>query len=247
MSTISASGLTTSINRLAVYLHHIDFPVSEHAMLALTKKASPKRLERAQRYRFHEDKVRCLMAEDLLKHALKTQGLANYDEICQNICLNDIGLNNSGKPVFDNQSLGHFNLSHSGEWVVCALDNQTVGIDVERFRKPLDAHEPKDLKVMKLFSEAEQAYINKADISDRPARFYRLWTLKESYLKALGVGLSQPLNSFTINIIDEHHANLIIDEQIQTGWYFYYFNVDANHVFAICAKQPINAHDFEFR
>lgn len=241
MSTITAFGLTASINRLAVYLRHIDFPVSDNALLALKQHASPKRLERAQRYRFHEDKVRCLMAEDLLKYALKKQGLANYDEICQHIGLNDVG-----KPVFANQRLGYFNLSHSGEWVVCALDNQTVGIDVERFRKPLDAHEPKDLKVMKLFSEAEQAYIKKADANDRPARFYQLWTLKESYLKALGVGLSQPLNSFTINIIDEHHANLIIDEQVQAGWYFYYFDVDANHVCAICAKQPIHANDFEF-
>lgn len=217
---------------MVVYLRHIDFPVRRSVLATLKQDVSPSRLQRAERYHHLKDSVRCLMAGQLLNHALTQQGLPSDDK--------HIVQNRFGKPMFKADGLGYFNLSHSGSWVVCAVDKQMVGIDVEQCRTDID------FEVMSLFSRAEQIYINNGSDKNKLTRFYRIWTLKESYLKALGVGVSQPLNSFTIHVLDGNHACIEINQQRQTDWYFYYCDLDASHVCAICAKQPISTNDFQF-
>lgn len=89
-----------------------------------------------------------------------------------------------GKPYFTNHAI-EWNLSHSHGLAVCALDAHTVGIDTEKIR-PL-----RPRVVNRSFSTAEQNALAKSE--DPDALFTALWTLKESYVKALGVGVSYPL------------------------------------------------------
>ncbi len=217
---------------MVVYLHRINFAISNSVLATLKQQASPKRWQRAECFYHLADTVRCLMAEQLLNHALSQQGLPSGDK--------HIMQNRFGKPMFKASGFGYFNLSHSGRWLVCAVDKQMVGIDVEQCRTDID------FEIMNFFSHAEKNYINDGGRKNKLTRFYRIWTLKESYLKALGTGLSQPLDSFTVDIIDGHHACLKINKQTQTGWHFYYVNLDDSHVCAICARHPININDFKF-
>jgi len=97
-----------------------------------------------------------------------------------------------GKPHIGNLPGVHFNISHSGHYVVCAVAPTEVGIDVERVRNV-------NLRIAeRFFSETEIQDLMACDEKDRMHYFITLWTIKESYLKAIGRGLTQHLNSFTI-------------------------------------------------
>ena len=89
----------------------------------------------------------------------------------------------------------YFNISHSKNYVVCSLSNKMVGVDIEEIIQ-------KDIDIKsfdKYFTLEEQIYLQNTKTKKGEA-FTKLWVLKESYVKYLGVGLLIPLNSFTIRI-----------------------------------------------
>jgi len=91
----------------------------------------------------------------------------------------------------------YFNLSHSGALVLAALAcDRHIGVDVEEIR-PMDDIES---LVTSNFSTQERADVLGQDLSHREQAFFRHWTRKESYIKALGQGMSIPLNSFDTHI-----------------------------------------------
>nr|WP_238789543.1 4'-phosphopantetheinyl transferase superfamily protein [Streptococcus mutans] len=93
--------------------------------------------------------------------------------------------NNYGKPRVKGWNL-NYNVSHSGNYVVLAINNKDIGIDIqEKFEI--------DFGVLQFFHKFEQKAIQKD-----PSLFFTFWSLKESYLKYLGVGLSRSLDSFVI-------------------------------------------------
>lgn len=209
----------------------IALPADRGILASLQQEASSQRLQRAMRYRKTSDQVRCLLSESLLKRALQTQGVALSDQRVQ--------YNHFGKPALVEET-SCFNVSHSGNWVVCAIDRQPVGIDVERctHRAGIEFDE--------LFTAREKHYLESGEKALWWQRFYRLWTLKESYLKALGTGLYQSMRSFTIDIIDESYAQLSINGLVQKDWYFYSFEPDTNHMCSICSRKPIATEQFHF-
>ena len=86
-----------------------------------------------------------------------------------------------------------FNLSHTDGLVACAVTRQgEVGIDVENTKRTVD---PLELAPM-VFAAAEIADLAAIPPEGRHARFFSYWTLKESYIKARGMGLSLPLDGF---------------------------------------------------
>ena len=91
----------------------------------------------------------------------------------------------SGKPYFTNYPY-YFNLSHSGDYVVCALSEREVGIDLQE-------HRAVDFQRMagRFFSSAEADVLARAE--DREAFFFRLWARKEAYGKLTGKGLADAL------------------------------------------------------
>ena len=101
-------------------------------------------------------------------------------------------VNEYGKSYIVNLSNMHFNIAHSGCWVVCEVDSRPVGVDIEKIQSI-------DLNIAKkFFSMEEYMDLLKKEENDRLSYFFDLWTLKESYIKAEEMGLSIPLDSFTI-------------------------------------------------
>lgn len=89
-----------------------------------------------------------------------------------------------GKPCHEKL---HFNLSHSGEYVICAVGQRETGCDIQKI-KPC-----REKMVRRFFSDEEQEYILSAKGQERDLRFITLWSRKESLLKRTGAGLTREL------------------------------------------------------
>lgn len=148
----------------------------------LYAQASPERQHRADRYLRTEDRYRCIVAGALLRYAL---GGTDHAEPVRTP---------EGKPYLPGREDFHFNLSHSGQWVVIAWGSRPMGIDVET----LSMDEGKEQLARRFFSSDEQAYLFAVEGQDRARRFFEIWTKKESYLKYLGTGINRPLNAFSV-------------------------------------------------
>jgi 4'-phosphopantetheinyl transferase len=121
------------------------------------------------------------------------------------------GSNKYGKPYLLDYPECHFNLSHSKQAVALVVNqglDLSLGVDIECFH---DRGETLNLAT-NYFSQAECVLLNSYAYSDRNEIFFKLWTLKESYIKAIGKGLSINLNSFSFKDLDKnikvsHYAN----------------------------------------
>ncbi|NTW23981.1 MAG: 4'-phosphopantetheinyl transferase superfamily protein [Lentimicrobium sp.] len=134
-----------------------------------------------------------------------------------------------GKPGPEGYKGIHFNISHSGKWVVVALSPISVGVDVEKMRKVPDgvAH--------RFFSDAENIMIqNAVNEAEKAEIFFTLWTLKESFLKAIGKGLTKSLNSFTVVNTGLQQFRLTQDPEAE-GYYLKTFELCEGYKLAACA------------
>jgi len=137
------------------------------------EKIPPFRRAKIDRLRFDRDKVLSLCAYVLLCG-------------CTGKVWPEFSYGANGKPSLPDGTV-HFNLSHSKNSVVLGLAGSDIGVDVETVRD----FSPAVLK--KVFTPSEQAQILNAP--DPKDAFFTFWTLKESYIKATGQGLSCPLPS----------------------------------------------------
>ena len=124
-----------------------------------------------------------------------------------------------------------FNLAHTDGLVACAISqDREIGIDVEAIDRRIEAWNIAD----KFFSPHEVAALKGCDESERNVRFVETWTLKEAYLKALGVGLSAPLDDFTF--VFDGAAGLRLerdDASLPLPWRFDLFAPSERHRLAV--------------
>ena len=105
-----------------------------------------------------------------------------------------VSTNSYGKPYLSYYPDFQYNISHSGNWVVAAVSDKSLGIDVEQIR---DLDDFMDI-AKRFYSEKEYVFLLEGEETTRLASFYDIWTKKESLIKAIGEGLSIPLQSFTV-------------------------------------------------
>lgn len=161
---------------LETYILNIDKDLSKDDFERLLGLVSEKKKERILRFHMFEDAQRSLLGDILARYAIcKRLGVKNKDL--------SFGENEYGKPVLIAPLRIHYNISHSGDWVVCAVDDNPVGIDVEVIK-------PIDFKIAeRFFSRDEYLALMSQPEEIRLKYFYIVWTLKESYIKAEGKGL----------------------------------------------------------
>ena len=151
---------------------------------ALYPQADPDRKIRADRYRYREDGLRCLVAGELLRRTVRRElGITEFQIVTES----------NGKPRVAGYDDFHFNLSHSGRHVAIAWGSTPVGVDVQR----MDPKVKQERMAKRCFTLDEQEFILQTQ-EEAMERFYRVWTGKESYLKYLGTGLQKSLSSFSI-------------------------------------------------
>lgn len=151
----------------------------------LYRRASADRRLRADRYRRQEDKLRCVTADALLRRALGTD------------CY-QIQKGKNGKPYVEDRPDFHYNLSHSGRYVVIAWGNTEVGIDVQQHDATADLE-----GIGACFFTSDEIIYIREDANKRTERFYEIWTKKESCLKYTGEGLRRNMRSFS-TLTPEH-------------------------------------------
>lgn len=161
-------------------------PLEDAALYSrLYSNASPCRRAAADSFRFLKDRMLSLGAAVLLDKGLSGLGLRERDM--------EYGHNAWGKPFFLNAPGIHFNISHSSTKVAVAISDREVGCDIEEVTGF-------DQDVAECFFSAEElrTIMSCQDPARRSSAFFRYWTLKESYMKAKGEGMSLPSQSFTV-------------------------------------------------
>ena len=148
---------------------------------------SDMRKEKTDRFKNSEDKKRSLVSELLIRKALTDRNIDFTDLVFE--------YGEHQKPYLKNISNFHFNISHSGDYVILAVSDKEIGCDIEKIRKY-------DLKIAERFFTKKEYkdIINAKDDEERQKLFFLYWVLKESYIKQNGQGLSQPLDSFEITL-----------------------------------------------
>ena len=167
----------------------------EHMPLALYEMLTPERREKIKRIRIESEQRRSAAVGLLLEYGLRQRG---YSLVCDH-GFQKLGISREtyGKPYLTGTEQLFFNLSHSGSYAAAVFSDEPVGIDVERVR-------PADLALAKRFFAAEEyaalrAVSDERDMGGRLDReFIRLWTRKESYIKAVGEGMHLPLADFSV-------------------------------------------------
>ncbi len=143
-----------------------------------------------------------------------------------------------GKPHIGNLPDVHFNISHSGHYVVCAVAQNEIGIDVERIREV-------NLRIAeRFFSPSEIDDLMTCEEETRMQYFITLWTIKESYLKAIGRGLTQHLNSFTI--VKNDYSYLLTGNEEAQMYGIETRQLNHEYMMAVCAPLPYSPSDISF-
>jgi len=173
---------------IRIYLSKINTALNQEIVDDVLQIISKENREKCLRFKFKEDSLRTLYGELMVRDFLCKQFSLKNKEI-------EILRSDEGKPYIKGFPL-HFNISHAGDFVVCAFSDQEIGIDIEQIKEI-------DLKIARrFFCQCEYEDLLVQIITDQVDYFYSLWTLKESYMKWLGTGMSIPLDSFCFTITD---------------------------------------------
>jgi 4'-phosphopantetheinyl transferase len=152
---------------------------------------SPEELQRAERFRFAHLRHSFTRSRGSLR-LLLSHYLGHPPNEIQLIS------RPKGKPILGDSSLIDFNASHSGQMAIYAFTvGCELGIDVEQLRKLDDA----ESIAARFFSTAEASELLSLTQEQRGPAFFRCWTRKEAYIKAVGDGLAIPLNRFQVTLL----------------------------------------------
>jgi len=196
--------------------------------------------KKVDRYIFEKDQHACLVTRALLRFVLSAY--THEDPESFEFVENDFGKLRL-KPGSIDMPI-NFNLSHSSEMTACALVLDTqIGLDVENYSRKID------LGIAdRFFSTFESEHLGNCSEIERQSVFFDFWTLKESYIKARGMGLSIGLDKFGFKM---DHSNISIQfheslNDFPELWQFFKFSPIKNYKAAIsvrsCLKIEFKLH-----
>ncbi|MCI9077977.1 MAG: 4'-phosphopantetheinyl transferase superfamily protein [Lachnospiraceae bacterium] len=231
--TEKETGISGHIIRL-YWLNTEDF--TDEMFWDYYKKLSSARRQKTDKYRFANDRQLSVGAGILLDKGLSYYGLEEAGV--------QLSYNENGKPFLPDFPEIHFNLSHSEKMVFAIFTDTEAGCDIEKIK-------PANLGVARrFFCASEYGYIaGQKNKTEKQEAFYRLWTLKESFVKSTGTGLLIPLNSFEIKfgpdicmdyIMEDNFANNNLDikifQNIDNAKYYFQSYIDNGYCASVCLR-----------
>tara|TARA_R110001583_G_scaffold106496_3_gene254816 strand:+ start:11992 stop:12756 length:765 start_codon:yes stop_codon:yes gene_type:complete len=185
-----------------------------------------------------------LRKQYLITRALLRQTLSFYEpsvhpsEWC-------FGKGEYGKPFITSHAFEmplHFNLSHTEGRVVLAISREhSVGVDIEYVKRGIDADEISK----SFFAPNEIDYLQMLNRSERELKFFEIWTLKESYIKAVGKGLNIPLQDFHFSFSAFGKITIAFSENLIDMphlWVFHQYQLEDNYCLAVATKLANPSH-----
>ena len=184
----------------------------------------PGKREKIAGLRFQADRDRALIGAILSRTVLCRQLGIGKDELV-------IDTSPYGKPYVRGARDFDFNIAHSGSWIVCGAGQGRLGVDVEKIDEADDGF------AKRYFAPQETELLRSLEAASRKRLFYSIWTLKESYIKALGMGLAMSLEGFSMRF--QPHGIRAVSQGRDTGFHFRLFqNMDPDYSFALCSENP---------
>jgi 4'-phosphopantetheinyl transferase len=192
--------------------------------------------QRASRFHFDTDRHRFITSHIALRDVLSIYLHCEPRQI-------DYLVGDYGKPSVMSDLNIDFNLSHSGNFALIAISrDHKVGVDVEHFRPELEIEKI----ARRFFSDIENAELMSLHPELRVSGFFNCWTRKEAYIKAHGLGLSLPLDSFDVSLTPHEPALLRAtrpDETTASRWTLLSLDVHPEYAGAVA----VDGRDLEFR
>jgi 4'-phosphopantetheinyl transferase len=209
--------------------------IDETALAVLLDLLSIDERERYDRFRFAHDRRDFAAAHALLRRALSECG--------------DVApaawrfeTNAHGKPALAQAHASDltFNLSHTRGLVACVVARCTaLGIDVE----PVDRAATGREIAVRYFSPDEIRLLDAVPAHEYRRRFIDVWTLKEAYIKGIGLGLSHPLDTFSFLVGDDHLSFEGPPDATPRDWQFLLAQPVPGFRLALAVERPAHAPD----
>jgi 4'-phosphopantetheinyl transferase len=200
-------------------------------------------LEKVQRYRLPEARHNALITRAFVRSVLASYTGMKAQDV-------KFKITRHGKPELGNSSLPiRFNLSHNKELIICAVClKHDIGCDVESLYRKININNI----AQRYFAVDEYHALQTVPSARQKTRFFEYWTLKEAFVKATGLGISQGLNTFSFQIgkaaesafndnIALHHSENITSDSKSHNSYCCLSYPDKTHCIAICmnnVKRP---------
>jgi len=210
-----------------VSLRHPPFPIE-----LLYRQLAESEIDRAQRYRFERDRRRFIVARGMLRVIL-----ARYTGLAPRHI--QFTIHAHGKPSLAQHPHLAFNASDSGEWMALGVTlNRRIGVDIEQIRDGVASMDIAE----RFFSPREVAALRALPPEEQKAAFFRCWTRKEAFIKAIGEGLSYPLHKFDVTLGPDEPAQLLFvqeDPLAPQRWWVLDFPIANDYAGAVMAEQPV--------
>ncbi len=206
--TAPAADLEMPLDEVHVWRCRLELPSRESA--GLTATLSPVEKNRAARFVREEDRRRFILSHRALRSILGSYLHVGPERIAFRV-------NRYGKPFLSGrfkESDIRFNMAHSGKLALVAVTRcREIGVDVEAVRDAVDFVQIAD----RFFSIEERRYVRSQPSAKMKEAFFRCWSRKEAYIKALGKGLSCPLDTFSVVAADDDGDRPVIDTLCSNG------------------------------
>ncbi|MED4829453.1 4'-phosphopantetheinyl transferase superfamily protein [Bacillus atrophaeus] len=206
---------------MKIYGICMERPLKQHETDRLMSFVSAEKREKCGRFYHEEDAHRTLLGDVLVRSVISEKYGVNKAGI-------DFFTQEYGKPYAPAFPDIDFNISHSGRWVICAIDAEPIGADIEKMK-------PISLDIAKrFFSETEYRDLLSTHKDEQISYFYHLWSMKESFIKQAGKGLSLPLDSFSVRLRQDGRVSVELPEN-HKPCFIKTYDIDPDYKMAVCA------------
>jgi 4'-phosphopantetheinyl transferase len=193
---------------------------------------SPEERVACGKFVFEKDRLQYLLAHSLLRQTLSQYAPVRATD--WRFIAEDYGKPQIALPL--DEPL-YFNLSHTEGLVACVVARQPlVGVDAEHLGRSGSLPEI----ARHFFAPAEVAYMEQHSPSEQHEIFFNIWTLKEAYIKARGLGLSLPLQEFAFELKPGQPPEITFSAAMNDSperWQFETLRLGPQHIIAIAARR----------
>jgi 4'-phosphopantetheinyl transferase len=233
-TTWSQAPASLSLEGGDVHVWRVDLEQTDEVVRKFRGTLESDELFRADRFHFERDRRAFTVSRGFLRHVI-----GRYLETKPEAVRFFYG--HYGKPALDGEhkcSPLRFNMSHSrGVGLVAVTESKELGVDVEYIRADFASEDI----ARRFFSPCEVEAFNALATEQRVAAFFRCWTRKEAYIKAVGLGLSQPLDGFDVTLApDTPPALLRADRDDVSRWSLSDIDVDNDYAAALVVEGQIS-------